>query len=190
MRSLLVLACLLLLAPTAAAAIVETPLRGSADPAEAQVGDVVTITLEPANETEAARLADADLVVTWNGIEDESTHPVGTLKLDAGGRATYEWTVPPEADDLNVFVAFARGDETLGQVHVRIGDATPMMFTMGGDPGAVEEEVVATPPAQATASGTPPPASTPAATKATPGLPLAAIVAAVALALVVARRRG
>lgn len=191
MRARLLLASLLLLAPTAAAAFVETPLRVSADPAEAEVGDVVTLTLEPANETEAARLADADLVVSWSGIEDESTHAAAPVTLDAEGRATYAWTVPQEADDLNVFVVFSQGDEQLGQAHVRIGDAEPMMFTMGGGAGAVEEETVeATPPVQATATGTTStPAPTPAATKATPGPALAAIVGALVVALVVARRR-
>lgn len=185
MRRIL-LALVLLSIPTAAAVYIETPLRATATPAEGNVGDVIDVDVEPANATEAARLAGKTVLVKWATVEEETANrDAGTLTLGDDGRGAFAWTVPQDADGLNVFLVFELDGERLGQVYVRVGDAEPMMFTTGapsGSGGAIEE--------------TPPPADDMVDDESTekneaPGLTAGLIVGAalVAVLFLAARRR-
>lgn len=147
----LIAIALLGLAVPASAIFIETPLQVSATDPEPDAGQSVTIDAAPANDTVRDRLAGKNVVVRWTMYDEngsqEPTIVRDDLALDDEARLSFAWTVPAHADDENVFVTIEHGDELLGQVHLLVGDAPPMLMAMSGmspdDPApsdAIEEE--------------------------------------------------
>lgn len=160
-RIALPLTSLLLLGLTvagpASAIYVMTPLQLHPSDREADVGDTLTFTIEPQNETERAAWAGETLSVRYafdaaEGEErsDDPDAPVDSssmqdrellaaLTLDDAARATFEWVVPEEVDARNVDVKLVSADgEAVGFTHVAIGDAPPQMRMMAGSGPAPE----------------------------------------------------
>jgi hypothetical protein len=138
-RAAALLLAALLLAVPAQALFIQTPLRLTADKGEAEVGDTVTFTIEPEPENASARddWKGETVRVVWEEVAmgDEPGH-TGTVReavgLDADANATFPWTVPARVDDMNLIVVVTDGKTRLAQFHLRVGDAEPIMFAMGG----------------------------------------------------------
>jgi hypothetical protein len=129
------LTVVLALATPASAIFVETPLRLSADDSEPANHQTVTFHAEAANDTARAEFAGKDVIVRW-AVYDENASAQDDrllrddLVLDDQAALNFTWTLPAEADDRNVRVTIERDGELLGQVHLRVGDAEPMMMVM------------------------------------------------------------
>lgn len=180
---------------TASAMYVITPLRIEASHAEAEPGDIIDLTLERDPEHEGRSLAGETVLVRFgydrNEPRENETHSgesdwvyvdIGRVTLNDKSAGALSWTIPAEVDDHNAFLTVLDdAGQTLGSTHVRVGDATPMMFALraGTDKGAVQEETPA-PDVEADTQAT---SDVPA-----PGLVLG-VVALAAVALLVSRRR-
>ena len=142
-------------APTAAAIYVVTPLNLDASATQADVGDTLTFRLSSNPEHEGSSYAGQTVRVQYGydtaenaepsgdpnettSSSDETTeetpyvyHDITTLTLDDAANGSFEWIVPAEVDDHNVFVTvLSDTNETLASAHIGIGDADPMMFLM------------------------------------------------------------
>lgn len=140
MRSALLLtaafACLLV--PTGAAMLVETPLVLDAAPDQPKVGDTITITITPKNDSVAQQYGGKTypIAYTYDGAEGDPSGQgdAGNVTLAADGTGSFTWTIPPEVKDTNVFLTIMDGEDGLGSVHVAVENAPPIMFAMGGGP--------------------------------------------------------
>lgn len=155
--ALALLACLLL-APAASALYVVTPLRAFADTNVAKVGDTLTVTIEPENETTAAewagKLVHAYYAYDRNENAEQPSEspdsyvrePIGNgFTLDGKAAASFTWTVPADANDHNVAIRIESPEgELLAVADVAVGDAPPMMRALGGSAGGGAPEPVQT----------------------------------------------
>lgn len=136
----------------AAAVYQMTPLRLMPSSSTADVGD--RLVFEVAPENESATQAWAGRAVTLRYGYDADERPAGSedpdeptgssswvqrdgpqVPLDDAAGATFEWTVPEEAADHNVFLSLVDdAGEPVATAHVQVGDAPPMMFAAGGGP--------------------------------------------------------
>ena len=136
--ALLALGLLAGAAPVDAAFII-TPLQVTSEPSEPANRQQVRLTIDATNQTSQDAWKDRTIKVAWEVVDAENGAASGTirdeLRLDGKAHATLDWTVPAEADDRNIFVVLWSGDERLGQAHLRVGDAEPMAFTLGGPGG-------------------------------------------------------
>jgi hypothetical protein len=114
----------------------ETPLMLSGDSGEADVGDRLVFRITPATPAQAARWGSQTIAVAWVPVEDSGAGRsiLASLDLDEEAQGTFAWEVPAEASDLNVFVILVSDAEQLAQHYVRVGNAEPMAFLMGGGP--------------------------------------------------------
>jgi hypothetical protein len=184
---------LLAVAP-AQALFIATPLTLQPDKSHAQVGEKVTFTVDAYNETSQAAWKGKTVQARWHDASQESPGsgtPIRDVALDAKAHATFEWTVPEAARDKNVFVVLHSGEERLGQVHVRIGNAEEMAFITGGPSGGPVQEGEPVPDRQdsttgnGTGTGKPGPQQ-----RGAPGVGvLAALAGLGAVALLAARRK-
>ncbi|HUR69213.1 MAG TPA: hypothetical protein VM370_08200 [Candidatus Thermoplasmatota archaeon] len=134
----------LLVFPLGSASMVETPLAVEPDPQAAEVGDVVTFHVTLLNASWKDRLAGHTYRVdfTHDGETegaDVTIGRIGNVSLDEKAEGTFEWTIPAEVDDQNVFVTIMDGDEGIGSAHIAVGDAPPIMFAAGGGPSTVDD---------------------------------------------------
>jgi len=158
-------AALLVVSGPASAIYIVTPLTLSVSPAEGEVGDEITLTLGPNPDDENATTyagREVRIRYAWNANEgqepdgatsdseaDEVIGDAGLVTLDDNTRGSLTWTIPPEADDHNVFfTVLSEDDEPLAHGHVRVGDAEPVMMLMGGDDAIAESGPGETPLAQ------------------------------------------
>lgn len=194
----LVLALLgsVLLASSAQALYVMTPLRISPTDSEGHVGDGLRFDVAPDPESNVS-YAGQTLTIRYEwdpmeGAERSSDEPVsddsarhgtsGTVTLDAKGTGSFTWTIPAEVDDRNVGLSLVDdAGEKVAFAYVRVGDAEPQARIMAGGGGAPLEggEPLPEPTSQGDAS-----------TKGTPGAAPLAVAAVVGLAaLALARRK-
>jgi hypothetical protein len=161
---------LVLVAAAAQALLIQTPLHLTADRSEAQAGDDVQFRVAPSNESARAAWQGRAVRVVWEVVDtgegaEGSGAPAGglvreELALDGRAEAAFAWAIPAAADDQNIFVVLQDregGDDRLGQVHLRIGDAPYVAFFMGGPADAT----AATGDVNDTAQGPPSRAPTP-----------------------------
>lgn len=148
-NQLVALVALVALAGNASALYIQTPLLLDVDQ-EADVGDVLVVTVRPENETAAAKYAGATVRVLFTYDANESgqgaaspEEPVDasdfrehtildTLVLDDQAQATFGWTVPAEVDGHNVDLVIEQGAERLAFAYLAVGDAPPMMRILAG----------------------------------------------------------
>lgn len=175
----------------AAAIYIETPLTVTAPGGnQVQVGQQVPLVVDAYNETSREAWAGKTVRVEWRLFEDEVTAPprgviLEALALDAKAHAEFTFTVPQEADDQNINVQLFGNGEHIGNGHLAVGDAGPVIMALGEGPAnsGVSEEG---PPKDDGAGGT----GNVNSARPTPGPGAVVAVAAVAgLALLVARRR-
>lgn len=147
--ALLIVAATLLTVPTTNAIYIETPLRVTADPAQAQAGDDVGFGVAPANDSAKERFAGKTLRAAYSYDSSENADdatlqsPLPDVTLGDAATASFRWTIPAELDDRNVFVSLYDGEELVGTVHIAVGDAPPMLMATGGpanDDGAIEPD--------------------------------------------------
>lgn len=155
----------LAMAPTASAIYIVTPLVLDASTTEADVGDTLRFDLSPNAEHEGPSYAGQTVRVQYGYDTAENEEPssdpnetassddetsetpyvyrdITTLTLDDASTGSFEWVVPAEVDDHNVFVTvLSDTNETLATSHIGVGDADPMMFLM-------RESGPASPPAE------------------------------------------
>lgn len=135
----LIVACLLLVSSNASALLVETPLLLAADRENPSVGDLVTFTVEPRNESVAREHSARSYVVEYryDPVDEEGPSHVGIIgnvTLDAAARGSFSWTIPADVKDKNVFVAIVDGGADVGLMHVAIENAPAVMFAQNGAP--------------------------------------------------------
>lgn len=159
---LLALAAVGLLAASgvASAMYVITPLRLETSQAAAEPGDILDLTLSPDPDHEGESLAGTSVLVRFGydrnepregeeppGESDLVYVEIGRVTLNDESAGALSWTVPAEVDDHNAFLAaIDDAGETLASAHVRVGDATPIMFTLaaGAEDAPAPEEPRAT----------------------------------------------
>lgn len=208
------LLALALLAGPASAIYLVTPLRLASSAQTAEVGDSVTFTVSPENESMAQAWAGKTVRVgySWFPNETDATRdgdaPTSSedpeaqperrvlrdaLTLDAGANATFTWVVPEEVRDRNVDVYLEGEDgERVGFAWLGIGQAPPQMRILAGsgpaEPGeqVQQDDVVAEPGPDAQQDE---PASTVDGND-TPAPALVAALGVVLLAALALRRRG
>lgn len=158
------LIALALLAPTAHAVYVMTPLRLTPVDSEGDVGDELGFQVEPDPESDRSYAgATVRLRYEWDPDEGNESAPPdeptsdadvrrGTgpsVTLDAKGQGTFTWTIPAEVDDRNVALSLIDdAGEAVAFAYLRVGDAEPQFRTMvgGGPGGAIEPGEHATTP--------------------------------------------
>lgn len=132
------LTALVVLASPASAIFIETPLRLAADQNEVESGDTIRFHVEPATNESREQFADKPVIVRWSPYDENGTAQDPRLLrddliLDADARLAFEWLVPAEADDRNVFITIERSEEVLAQTMIVVGDAEPLLMAMSGE---------------------------------------------------------
>lgn len=173
---LLLVATTLVASGPASAMYMITPLALNASAYDTQVGDLLKFTITPNADHEGPSWAGQTIRVQYNYDPNEGREPASNespdaavsdgedqaspyvfvdlpgVTLDEKESGAFEWTIPADVDDRNVFVVLLSADgETLASVNVRVGDAAPLMMLMAGNgPTEVEQTPVtdtAAPPA-------------------------------------------
>lgn len=128
----------------ASAMYVITPLRIEASHAEAEPGDIIDLTLRPEQDYEGESLAGKSVLVRFGYDRNEPVEgqehtgesdfvyvDIGRVTLNDNSAGALSWTVPAEVDDRNAFITVLdEAGETVGSTHVRVGDASPIMFAL------------------------------------------------------------